>query len=73
VDVKGEVMDSAEYPVNGTSEKPFKAVFKIENIKAQPGAYTVEISKLGVSKFTHKTKRLTYWVALEAASSNWKG
>jgi len=72
VDVKDEVVDSAEYPVNGTSATPFKAVFKIDNIKAQPGAYTVEISKLGVSKFTHKTKKLTYWIAVEAGSTTWK-
>lgn len=69
VDVKGEIVDSAEVTVEGTSDQPFQAVLKIENLKVIPGNYQVEISKLGVSLFTHTTKKLRYWVAIEQASS----
>lgn len=70
VDVKGEVVDSADVSLEGEfSVKEFKAVFKIENLKVLPGEYTVEVSSAGVSKFTHKTKKLTYWVSIEQASS----
>jgi hypothetical protein len=75
MDVKGEIVDDANVVVPGddsNTDKDFKAVFKIDNLKVLPGSYTVEIAAAGVSKFTHATKKLTYWVAIEAASSSFQ-
>jgi len=72
LDVKGEIVDSAGVELEGSSAKKFKAVFKIDNLKMLPGSYKVEIAAAGVSKFTHATKKLQYWVAIEAASSSFE-
>jgi gp45 sliding clamp, C terminal/DNA polymerase processivity factor len=69
MDVKGEIVDDASVDVDGESEKDFQAVFKIENWKIIPGSYTVELSSVGVARFTSKDKNLTYWIALEQNSS----
>jgi hypothetical protein len=69
VDVKGEVVDDANVMVEGDTDRDFKAVFKIDNIKVLPGEYEVEIASAGVSRFTSTTKKLTYWIAIEAATS----
>lgn len=69
VDVKGEIVDDASVTLEGTSNIKFFAVLKIENLKIIGGAYTVEISAVGVSKFTHKEKNIIYWVALEQTAS----
>lgn len=69
MDVKGEIVDDATVSVGSTSETAFQAVVKVENLKVVPGAYKVEISSVGVSKFTNTAKNLTYWIAIEQASS----
>jgi hypothetical protein len=43
--------------------------FKIETLKLMPGDYKVSITKNTVSQFKHKSKDLTYFVALERTSS----
>jgi hypothetical protein len=68
MDVKGEIVDDASVKVDGSSDISFQAVLKIENLKVIPGAYEVEVSSVGVSKF--KNKNVTYWIAIEQASSN---
>lgn len=68
MDVKGEVVDDAEINV-GKTDRTFKAALKIENLKLIPGAYTVEISAKGVSKFTSDDNKRTYWIALENGHS----
>ena len=68
-DVKGEIVDDASIVVEGTASMPFKAVLKIENLKIIPGAYSVGIAKGGISKFSHTTKPILYWIALEQATS----
>lgn len=72
MDVKGEVVDDASVKVKGTSDSNFLAVLKIENLKIVNGAYDVQISKVGVSKFVHKEKKLIYWIALEQTSSKFE-
>lgn len=69
MDVKGEIVDDASVKVAGTSDVAFQAVLKIENLKIIPGSYTVQLSSIGVGKFTNSAKNLTYWIALEQASS----
>lgn len=71
MDVKGEIEDSAEVVV-GTTNRSFRAVLKIENLKLIPQEYHVEIASKGVSKFTSVDKKLTYWIALEQASSKFE-
>jgi hypothetical protein len=68
MDVKGAIVDDANVKVEGTSDVSFQAVLKIENLKILPGAYDVKVSSIGVSKFTNKN--LTYWIAIEQASSS---
>jgi hypothetical protein len=69
VDVKGEIVDDASVKVNGSSDIAFQAVYKIDNLKILPGAYKVEISSAGISKFTNENKNVKYWIAIEKASS----
>lgn len=68
MDVKGEVVDDASVVV-GVCEHPFKATLKIENLKLIPGAYTVEVSHKGVTKFTSADTTKTYYIALENGHS----
>ena len=68
MDVKGEIVDDASVKVEGDSDVSFQAVLKVENLKILPGSYDVEVSSVGVSKFTNKN--VTYWIAIEQASSN---
>jgi hypothetical protein len=68
MDVKGEIVDDANVTV-GKTDREFSAALKIENLKLIAGAYTVEISSKGVSKFTSTNNKLTYWIALEQGHS----
>ena len=49
----------------GKTDKTFEFNFKIENIKLIPGSYDVVVSKSGLSKFTSKDRKLSYFIALE--------
>jgi hypothetical protein len=53
----------------GTTDKEFKMVFKIENMKLLSGGYQVEISSKGIAHFIHDTSKLEYWIATEQNSS----
>jgi len=59
---------SIELGMNYTDAE-FDFHFKIENMKFVPGDYIVDITEKIVSKFTNVTKKVDYWVALEASSS----
>lgn len=52
----------------GETDKEFCFNFKIDNIKIILGSYDVVISNSLISKFTHKTRPITYWIALEQDS-----
>lgn len=67
MDVKGEIVDDASVKVDGKTDIAFTAVLKVENLKVIPGAYDVEVSSVGVSKFTGSN--VTYWIAIEQATS----
>jgi hypothetical protein len=51
-----------------TTDADFEFYFKVENLKMLSGDYTVEITEKIVSKFTHTTLDLSYWIALEPDS-----
>ena len=53
----------------GTTDKEFKMVFKIENMKLLSGDYRVEISSKGIGFFVHKTSKIEYWIATEQNSN----
>ena len=51
--------------ISCTGNSPFSVSFKVETLKLIPGDYTVEISKNIVSRFTHKTENLKYFIAMD--------
>jgi len=60
---------SNSYSVDvGETEVDFEFYFKVENLKLIYGDYSVEITEKIVSKFTHETLNLSYWIALEPDS-----
>ena len=64
---------SDKFPVKvGTTDKDFKMVFKIENMKLLSGDYRVAISSKGIGWFVHKTSKIEYWIATEQ-NSNYNG
>lgn len=70
LDVKGEVVDDASLVVgDAADDTPFRFVFKVDNLKILPGTYKVELSSRWVAKFSHQSKPVVYWVAVEQASS----
>ena len=49
--------------VLGSTDKKFRAIFRVENIKILPGDYQVEICKEGISHFKNDT--CEYWITIE--------
>jgi hypothetical protein len=54
------------------NEAEFSFNFKMENMKMLDGDYRVALSKSVIGQFTHASRPLTYWVAMDA-SSTYKG
>ena len=53
----------------GTTDMNFCMVFKIENLKLFTGDYNVEITSKGISKFSHTSINLQYFIATESDST----
>ena len=53
----------------GETSLTFNMVFKIENLKLFNGDYNVEITSKGISKFTHTSTPLQYFIATESDST----
>ena len=53
----------------GTTSDEFVLNLKVENIKLLKGDYDVVMSKRLISRFTHKSIPVTYWIALEPDSN----
>jgi hypothetical protein len=69
-DVKDDAADQSTIEIGtGDGKTTFKVVMKVENFKLMDGSYDVEIAKKGLAKFKHKTFDITYFIAIEAASS----
>lgn len=51
----------------------YKLVFKTENLKLIPGAYSVKISSKGIANFKNQNVDLQYWIATEAGVSKFEG
>lgn len=52
-------------PIGTFQGDDFKATFKTENLKMLPDDYVVDLKKGVFAKFTSKTRKLTYFIALE--------
>ena len=66
IDSKNPSGDTFSIPV-GVTNKTFRAIFKVENIKVIPGDYTVTLSSKGISHFAGPDAE--YWIAIEATST----
>jgi len=53
----------------GETKETFCMNLKIENLNLFQGSYDVIVSKRNISKFTHKTISLFYWIAMEPDST----
>jgi len=51
----------------GETNKTFRAIFKVENIRIIPGEYEVNVSSRGISHFSGK--EVEYWIAVEQSST----
>ena len=67
-DVNNSASDDYKTEV-GTTNETFNLVFKIENLKLYTGDYHVELTSQGISKFSHTSKNLQYFIATESDSS----
>ncbi|NMJ87512.1 MAG: hypothetical protein EX285_06705 [Thaumarchaeota archaeon] len=67
-DVNNSASDDYKTEV-GTTNETFNLVFKIENLKLYTGDYNVELTSKGISKFSHTSKTLQYFIATESDSS----
>ena len=67
-DVNNSASDDYKTEV-GTTNETFNLVFKIENLKLYTGDYHVELTSRGISKFSHTSKTLQYFIATESDSS----
>ena len=68
-DVKDDAADQSKIEIGEGDGKKFKVVMKVENFKLLDGSYEVSIAKKGLAMFKHKTVNITYYIAIEAASS----
>ena len=54
---------------NNKDQADFSFNFKLENMKMFDGDYHVALSKNVIGQFTHASRPLTYWVAMDATST----
>lgn len=70
MDVKNEVVDVSNLSLGKSkSDKDYRLVIKVENLKILPGSYDVQLSSRGISNFKHKSLKLEYFIAVESAHS----
>lgn len=68
-DKKNTSCNEFEIDTEVETTESFQVNFKVEKLKVLPGSYTVDISSKKISRFTHKSMLLVYYVAVEADSS----
>lgn len=68
-DKKNDTSNDYTVKVGTQQEHTFDFNFKAENLKLVDGDYNVSISSKLISYFTHKSKPLEYWIALEQTST----
>ena len=68
-DIKDDSADQSKIEIGTSEGAKFRIVMKVENFKLIDGSYDVSIAKKGMARFKHKTINITYYIAIEAASS----
>jgi len=68
-DVKDDASDQSKIEIGAGNGSKFKVVMKVENFKLMDGSYEVSIAKKGLACFKHTSVAITYFIAIEAASS----
>jgi len=67
-DIKDDSSDQSKIEI-GTSDKKFKIVMKVEHFKMIEGSYDVTVSRRGMAMFKNKSLPISYYIAIESASS----
>ena len=67
MDTNNDSTDTFHVNLDESSDRTFRFVFKIENLKMVPGDYDVEISSKGIARFSQN--QLQYWIATESSST----
>ena len=67
MDTQNDSTDTFHVNLDESSDRTFRFVFKIENLKMVPGDYDVEISSKGIARFSQN--QLQYWIATESSST----
>lgn len=68
-DVKDDASDQSTIEIGEGNGTKFKVVMKVENFKLMDGSYDVSIAKKGLAQFKNRDISITYYIAIEAASS----
>ena len=68
-DVKDDSSDQSKIEIGEGNGTKFRVVMKVENFKLMDGSYEVSIAKKGLACFKHTSVAITYFIAIEAASS----
>lgn len=71
-DVKDDSSDISETVISETKGVTFNIVMKAEYFKILEGDYAVDISRRGLAKFTHKSRNIVYFIAIESAQSTFE-
>jgi hypothetical protein len=67
-DPKNDTSNSFSITIDENYNGPdYSGYVNISDIKFYPGSYKVELSKTVVSKFTHETGNLVYYIAINKA------
>jgi len=71
-DVQNDACDQYKKKLGAGDGKKFRVTMKVEHFKLIDGDYEVSISKRGLARFKNKTVPVTYYLAVEADSSNFE-
>lgn len=72
-DIKDDAADQSKIEIAKAEDgKKFRVVMKVENFKLLDGSYDVSIAKKGLALFKHKDQNISYYIAIEAASSTFE-
>lgn len=67
-DVNNDSAHSNSLTLSDTICKPYKFIFKTDNLKLMPRKYDVSISSAGIARFCSVDQTLTYYIGLETSS-----
>lgn len=68
-DKKNPSTNTFDFDVETDTSEIFQVNFKIDKLKLYPGTYTLDISSKRISRFTHSTLPLIYFIAVESDST----